>query len=87
MKIKVDSKYQIISDPVQYILQEKKIAREGDKKGDEYWVNVGYHGAITSALKSYKELQIRNSEVTTVDELFKLIKKLDQKIEKFLGGN
>ena len=59
MKIKIDDKHQIISDPMQYILQEKKIVKEGDNKGDEYWVTLGYHGTIEGALKSYKELQIR----------------------------
>ena len=58
-----------------------------DREKKEYTVNVSYHRTITNALQSYKELQIRNSNVTTVDELMKLIKELDEKIEKLLGGN
>ena len=87
MKILIDNKYRIASDSMQYILQEKKTVREGEKEGEEYWVNVGYYGKIYNALQSYKELQIKNSNVTTIDELMKLIKNLDNKIEQLLKGN
>lgn len=87
MELQINNKYQITSDSMQYILQEKKTIREGDKKGDKYWVNVGYYGKIYNALQDYKELRIRNSDVMTVDELMKLIRELDEKIERLLGGN
>lgn len=87
MKIQIDNKYQISSDSMNYILQEKKqtVSNEGEEKS--YVVNVGYYSTITNALQGYKELQIRNSDVTTIDELMKLIKELDKKIETLLGGN
>jgi regulator of PEP synthase PpsR (kinase-PPPase family) len=72
---------------MQYILQEKKTTVTDDREKKEYTVNVSYHRTITNALQSYKELQIRNSNVTLIDELMKLIKELDEKIEKLLGGN
>ncbi|HSH36210.1 DUF5405 family protein [Schnuerera sp.] len=87
MKISVDNKHQIVSDSMQYILQGKKTVREGKKEGEEYWVNVGYYSKIYNALQGYKELQIKNSNVTTIDELMKLIKNLDNKIEQLLKGN
>ena len=87
MELKIEQDYKITSDSLQYILQERKVVIEGDKKGKEYWVNVGYYGKIYQALRSYKELQIRNSSVTTARELMDLIKKLDEKIETLLLGN
>lgn len=36
MKILIDNKYRIASDSMQYILQEKKTVREGEKEGEEY---------------------------------------------------
>lgn len=87
MKIKIDDKYQITSDSMQYILQEKKQSKNDEREVKEYYVNAGYYGTFASALKNYKELQIRNSDVTTIDELMKFIKELDDKIEKLLGGN
>ena len=87
MKIQIDNKYQITSDSMQYILQEKKRTKDKDGEMKEYEVNVGYYGTISMALKGYKELQIRNSDVLTVNELVKQIRELDEKIERLLGGN
>jgi hypothetical protein len=87
MKVSIDNKHRITSDSMQYILQEKKTVRKGSKEGEEYWVNVGYYSKIYNALQGYKELQIKNSNVTTIDELMKLIKNLDNKIEQLLKGN
>lgn len=87
MKIQIDKRYQIISDSMQYILQEKRKGKDKHGKVKEYEVNVGYYGKIYNALQGYKELQIRNSNVETVDELMKLIKELDEKIERLLRGN
>lgn len=87
MKIKIDDDYQVTADSRQYILQENKVVLEGEKKGNQWIVNLGYYGTITQALKGYKELRIRNSNVSTVEELLKFIKGLDEKIETLLGGN
>ncbi|MBU5424982.1 DUF5405 family protein [Tissierella pigra] len=87
MKIQIDDKYQITSDSMNYILQEKREVKEGKDKGEVREVTLGYYGTITNALQGYKETQIRNSDVTTIDELMKLIKDLDKKIETLLGGN
>lgn len=87
MKIKIDDKYQISSDARQYLLQETKTVLEGDRKGETYEDTLGYHNTITGALKAYKELQIRNSDVTTITELMDLIKKMDRKIETLLKGH
>lgn len=87
MKIQIDDNYQIVSDSMQYILQETKEVMEGENKGLPYVTNVGYYGKIYSVLRSYKELQIRNSNVTTIKELMDLIKSLDEKIEALLKSN
>ena len=89
MNLQIDDDYQIVSDSLNYILQEKKVVADASKGnvGKEYTVNVGYFGKIHTALQAYKELCIRNSDVSTITELMELIKKLDKKIEKFLEGN
>lgn len=87
MKIKIDDKYSITSDSRQYLLQETKVVTEGEKKGEEYEVTAGYFGTIAGALKGYKELQIRTSNIGTISELMDLIKELDKKIETLLKGN
>lgn len=90
MKLIIDDNYQIVSDPMQYILQEKKIIKESkeeNKVGTEYYDNIGYYGKIVQALKGYKELEIRKSDVTSIDELMALIYKLDKKIDDLLKNN
>lgn len=94
MKLIIDDKYQITSDSLQYVLQRRMEKKEiktdpttGLPEDKYYYVNVGYYGKINHALQAYKELQIRNSNVGTIEELMTLIKDIDKKIEKFLGGN
>ena len=87
MELKIDDNFKISSDSMQYILQQRKIVAEGDRKGKEYYTNLGYYGKIYHALQDYKELQIRNSNVTTVEELMELIKNLNIKIETLLKSN
>lgn len=87
MKLVLDNRYQITSDAYNYILQERKTTKIDDGETKEYEVNIGYYSTITNALKGYKELQIRTSNVATVNELINLINELDKKIEKFLRGN
>lgn len=87
MKLKIDNRHQISSDSMNYILQEKREIKEGKDKGEMREVTLGYYGTITNALQAWKELQIRKSNITTIDELMKLIKELDNKIETLLGGN
>lgn len=87
MFIKIDDKYSITSDARQYILQEGKEVLEGENKGQVYYNPIGYYGTITAALKGYKELKIRSSNVTTINELMQLIEDLDNKIETLLKGN
>ena len=87
MKLVLDNRYQITSDTYNYILQERKTTKIDDGETKEYEVNIGYYSTITNALKGYKELQIRTSNVATVNELINLINELDKKIEKFLRGN
>lgn len=86
MRLVINEDYMITSDSMQYILQERKVVVEGDNKDKEYWVNVSYHRQLTSVLQSYKDLQIRNSDVTTIDELMRFVKALDKKIETLLEG-
>lgn len=87
MKLVLDNRYQITSDTYNYILQERKTTKIDDGETKEYEVNIGYYSTITNALKGYKELQIRTSNVATVNELINLINELNKKIEKFLRGN
>lgn len=87
MKLKIDDNYQITSDSLQYMLQEKKVVNESkyeNKIGTEYYESIAFYGRIESCLKQYKELMIRKSDVDTVAQLITLIRELDKKIDALL---
>lgn len=87
LNIQLDKKYRIVSDTSNYIIQAIGAVREGKNKGNETITVEGYYGSLESALKGYKKLLIRESDITTVDELLKALKRIDEKIENILGGN
>ena len=82
MQIIIDANHKITSDSRQYLLQEIKTVLNGDKKGEVYESTLGYYSTISNTLKAYRELQIRSSNVTTIDELLEFIKQLDSKLDK-----
>ena len=84
--IQLDNKYSLVSDTLNYIIEETKVVKDGDRKGEEYKVIYGYYGTITSALKSYKDLKIRTSNAKSINEVLEVVKETDRKIEQILGG-
>lgn len=87
LKIKLDDGHRIVADSNCYTLQRVSIAKEGEKKGDEVYSPIGYHGTLESALKAYKELRIRHSDATTIQEVLEVVREIDLKIENMLGGS
>lgn len=86
-QVVLDDDYRIAKDAHQYLLQEKRTGLEGKSKGKEIWTVASYHGSVASALKKYKEIQIGNSNITTIDELLHRINQIDKHIDKVLGDN
>lgn len=82
MNIQLDENYKIISDPLNYILQEKRIAEKGKNEGKEIWVNAGYHGTLQSALKGYIRKNIQNSDIDTVEGLIDRMNKLEETVKQ-----
>jgi len=72
--IKINDNYKVDNDDICYTLYERKISN----KGEESWKFVSYHKTIQSALKKYRDLNIKkltkSGEVIQVNEL----------IEKFI---
>lgn len=87
LDIKLDDEYKIVSDSNNYMLQ-KLGQGQGEKNKGETTINtIGYYGSLEAVLKGYKQLLIRESDITIIDELLAAIKAIDLKIEKILGGN
>ncbi len=68
MNIKI-GKYILQSDANQFILKEKKIRKEGDKKGEAYFDRVGCYPSIESVLKAVPDRVLMRSDAKTLKEL------------------
>lgn len=81
MEIYVGEKYKLTSDPMNVIINEKyeKKNKEGKVLGHDYKV-VGYYSNITKALIALLHKDLRESEVTSVEELLEAIKNAVERI-------
>lgn len=73
--LKINEKYYIDSDSLQYILMEKTIVQKADSKnyGKEMFKNIGYYGTLESLKKSLLEKEIKDN--------IKLLNNIDKIIE------
>ena len=86
MRLKLDDEYVITADSSCYTLQRSTIGKEGKNKDKEVNYPVGYFGTLESGLKAYKELRVKQSDATTIQEVLEIVKGIDRKIENILGG-
>ena len=75
----LDSKYRLISDDFNFILQRKR-KRAKRSKSDE-WQNVGYWQDLGQALQAYSRCVKRATLPSTFDELLQLQHALSTQIE------
>ena len=82
MKIQLDNNFRITTDPLNFILEEKRIAQSGKNKGNEIWVNAGYFGTLKPLLKDYIQTNIKNSNIDTIEGIIARIDELERNINK-----
>lgn len=78
-------RFKITSDDKNFILQEKKTAKEGKSAGEEYFVTVGYYGRVEDAAKRIIDQQIKSSECKELKEVIQLIRQVKVDIDQSLG--
>lgn len=91
--MKLDSKYHIEADRLQYMLRKKgsKI-KSGDRKGEWSYETIAYHGDIKKSIKKYLELDVKKAitDVGNAEELLQkftdLEKYIDEKLEMVTEG-
>ena len=84
LDVKLDTHYKLTSDSLQYRLEKR--SKSKDKKGNYTWTGIKFAGTIEHIMKAYKELKIRESDCSTIQEILEVSKKTDKHIEKILGG-
>lgn len=81
MRIEIGDKYLVTADQYNYILQEKKVAKEGKNIGNEYLQTVGYFTRISQIVTSLIHLEVRQSDITSLAEMDALIKAVGTQCE------
>jgi len=69
INIKVGDKWVITSDSLQFILNKKKVAQSGIKKGEVYLEAVGYYPRMSQLVNGLIHFQVRDSDVKSISAL------------------
>lgn len=92
-------KYRLKSDGTQYVIYEQKLVdptkapgyapKEGrDDSARLEWVSIGkYASTLTRGLQIIREIELHNSDCTSLVEVQELIADLDRKFDDALSGN
>lgn len=82
MQVQIDENYKISSDLNNFILQEKRVAKQGKNEGKEHWVDIGYFSKLQTVLEYYIQRCLRTSEIDTLTKLSKRMDELEEIIKK-----
>ena len=81
MQIKIGENHRVITDPLNYILQEKYIAKEGKNRGNEVWKNISYHSNLKQAIESYVGKGLKLSDAKGVEEILNKLEQIEEDIK------
>lgn len=74
MTIILSEKYKLTSDARNIMLEEKKIVKAGENKGQENWENVGYYPNLQWAVNAIVRRGIQTTEVEGIQNIINCIK-------------
>ena len=86
MNLDINKDFRITSDPMQFILQERRERQDGNKKGEEYWNTIGYYSSLETALNDYKTYRIKVSDADGYKQIIELLEKLEKEIKTISRG-
>ncbi|EOI2403409.1 DUF5405 family protein [Klebsiella pneumoniae] len=78
IRIEVGDKWVITSDQYQFILNEKKVVKSGNKTGEEWLDTIGYYPKINQLISGLIHHQIHGSDITAIDAMAEEIKRVGQ---------
>lgn len=81
MQIKINEKHRIVADDTNYILEQVSTSK---KTGRVYYTSKGFYGTLESALSAWAGLNIKQSDVTSINEIKALIKEQNKLIRGLL---
>ncbi|WP_200529795.1 DUF5405 family protein [Klebsiella pneumoniae] len=78
IRIEVGDKWVITSDQYQFILNEKKVVKSGNKAGEGWLDTIGYYPKINQLISGLIHHQIHGSDITAIDAMAEEIKRVGQ---------
>lgn len=74
--IEIGDKWVITSDQYQFILNEKKVVKSGNKAGEEWLDTIGYYPKIEQLISGLIHHQIQQSTISSIEEMGAEIKRI-----------
>lgn len=84
MKIDIGEKYVLTADQFQFIVQEKKVVKEGKNAGGEYLSLDGYFPKLSQAIAGLIHLDVQMSDVQSLQEMEQHIRRVSEQCEQAL---
>ncbi|EDE2460548.1 hypothetical protein GBF48_11400 [Salmonella enterica subsp. enterica] len=86
IRIEVGNKWVITSDQYQFILNEKKVVKSGNKAGEEWLDTIGYYPKINQLISGLIHHQIQNSEIKSIKAMSDEIERIGKLCISAFGG-
>ncbi|MGE5631341.1 MAG: DUF5405 family protein [Caulobacteraceae bacterium] len=74
MIIYLNEQYRLTSEPLNIMLEEKKIVKEGKNAGQTRWNTIGYYSNLEQAVSNVFKRQIQTSEIEGIQNIIDEIK-------------
>ena len=88
MHIQLDGDFRITSDTKNLVLEKRsEIKSKEDGSIKEIWANSGYYTNLKALLHGYVKQSIMKSAAASLEELAEDIKRIENKIDQYIGGN
>jgi hypothetical protein len=87
IRIEVGDKWVITSDQYQFILNEKKVVKSGNKAGEEWIDTIGYYPKINQLISGLLHHQIQTATINSLSEMAAEIERVSATCSaEFKGG-
>ncbi|EAS2002554.1 hypothetical protein A7K78_10970 [Salmonella enterica] len=78
IRIEIGDKWVITSDQYQFILNEKKVVKTGNKAGEEWLSTIGYYPKINQLISGLIHHHIQHSSITALDAMAAEIERIGE---------
>ena len=76
MIVRINDRYQIVTDPLQYTIQFNRASRERRNQGKNQWTSMRYYTTLCGAVNGLIEMDLRSVELESLCEAVKRSKTL-----------